>query len=113
MRKILKKYDFVPETLVTGDLRSYHAAPRDLGIEHRHCTGGWRNNRAENSHQPTRRRERKIKGFKSPGSAQRYLPTYAATYNTFNVQHHLASARTQRVFRASALQTSREVVAAA
>ena len=69
MRKLLKKYGFLPETLVTDDLRSYRAAARDLGIEHRHRTGRWRNNRAENSHQTTRRRERKMQGFKSAGSA--------------------------------------------
>jgi antitoxin component HigA of HigAB toxin-antitoxin module len=49
MRKLMKKYGFVPETLVTDDLRSYHAAARDLGIEHRHRTGRWRNIRAESS----------------------------------------------------------------
>jgi putative transposase len=63
----------LPENLVTDDLRSYHAAARDLGIEHRHRTGRWRNNRAENSHQPTRRRERKMQGFKNLESAQRFL----------------------------------------
>ncbi|HEY8005571.1 MAG TPA: DDE-type integrase/transposase/recombinase, partial [Methylocella sp.] len=63
----------------------------------------WHNNRAENSHQPTRRRERRMQGFKSPESAQRFLSTHAATYNTFNVQCHLVSARTHRAFRASAM----------
>ena len=53
MRKLLKKYAFVPERLVTDDLRSYGAAARDLGIEHLHERGRWKNNGAENSHQPT------------------------------------------------------------
>jgi putative transposase len=113
MRKLLKKYGFVPDKLVTDDLRSYAAAANDLGITRRQERGRWRNNRAENSHQPTRRRERKMQGFKSVGSAQRFLSVHAATHNTFNVQRHLASARTHRAFRASALQTWREVVAAA
>jgi putative transposase len=56
MRKLLKKYGFVPNKLVTDNLRSYRAAVHDLGISNRHERGRWRNNRAENSHQPTRRR---------------------------------------------------------
>ena len=113
MRKLLKKLNFVPDKLVSDDLRSYGAACRDLGISHLHEGGQWRNNRAENSHQPTRRRERKMQGFKSPGSAQRFLSFHAATYNTFNVQRHLTSASTHRVFRASAMRIWREATAAA
>ena len=111
MRKLLKKYGFVPDKLVTDDLRSYAAAASDLGITRRHERGRWRNNRAENSHQPTRRREYKMQGFKCPGSAQRFLSTHAATYNTFNAQRHLTSARTHRSFRASAMNMWREAVA--
>ena len=113
MRKLLKKYAFAPERLVTDDLRSYAPAARDLGIEHLHERGRWRNNRAENSHQSTRRRERKMQRFKSAGSAQRFLSAHAAVYNTFNVQRHLTSAQSHRVLRAAAMTTWREVVAAA
>jgi|TARA_B100000315_G_scaffold254183_1_gene294661 transposase-like protein len=113
MRKLLKKYGFVPDLLITDDLRSYRAASRDLGIAKRHQRGRWRNNRAENSHQPTRRRERKMQGFKSRGSAQRFLSTHAAVYNTFYVQRHLTCARTHRAFRAAAMNTWRMAVAAA
>ena len=112
MRKLLKKYGFVPDKLVTDDLRSYGAAASELGLAKRHERGRWRNNRAENTHQPTRRRERKMQGFQSVGSAQRFLSVHAAAQNTFNVQRHLTSARTHRAFRASALQTWHEVVAA-
>ena len=113
MRKLLKKYGFVPDKLVTDDLKSYTAAVNDLGIAKRHEHGRWRNNRAENSHQPTRRRERMMQGFKSPGSAQRFLSTHAAAYNNFNVQRHLISASTHRVFRAEAMNVWREAVAVA
>jgi putative transposase len=72
MRKLLKKYGFIPDKLVTDDLRSYVAEVGDLGLTKHHERGRWRNNRAENSHQPTRRRERKMQGFKSAGSAQNF-----------------------------------------
>ena len=111
-RKLIRKMAFVRNKLVTDDLRSYGAAARELGLSRRHERGRWRNNRAENSHQPTRRRERKMQGFKSAGSAQRFLSVHAATYNTFNVQRHLISAKTHRAFRASAMQTWREATAA-
>ena len=113
MRKLLRKYGVVPDRVITDDLRSYRAAARDLGIEKRHERGRWRNNRAENSHQPTRRRERKMQGFKSTGSAQRFLSNHAAVYNTFNVQRHLTSASTHRAFRASAMSAWQAAVAAA
>jgi putative transposase len=113
MRKLLKKYASVPERLVTDDFRSYGAAARDLGIEHLHERGRWKNNRAENSHQPTRRRERKMQRFKSARSAQKFLSTHAAVYNTFNVQRHLTSAQTHRTLRTAAMSRWCEVVAAA
>ena len=96
MRKLLKKFSFVPDRLVTDNLRSYGAAAHDLGIECRHERGRWKNNRAENSLQPTRRRERKMQRFKSQGSAQKFLSTHTTVYNTFNFQRHLASAQTRR-----------------
>jgi putative transposase len=114
MRQLLKKYAFVPERLVTDYLRAYGAAFQDLGMERRrHERGRWKNNRAENSHQPTRRRERKMQRFKSSGSAQKFLSTHAAVYNTFNVQRHLASAPTHRALRAEAMTMWRTAVATA
>jgi putative transposase len=90
MRRLLKKYAFVPERLVTDDLRSYSAPVRNLGVERRHERGRWKNNRAENSHQPTRRRERKMQRFKSPGTAQKFLPTHAAVYKTFSASNAIS-----------------------
>ena len=63
MRKLLKKCGFMPDKLVTDELRSYAAAASEPGIARRHKRGRWRNNRAENSHQPTRRRERKMQAL--------------------------------------------------
>jgi transposase-like protein len=74
---------------------------------------GTQNNRAENSHQPTRRRERKMQRFKSTGSAQKFLSTHAAVYNIFNIQRHLTSAQTHHPLRAAAMDTWQKAVAAA
>jgi putative transposase len=106
-------YAFVPERLVTDGLRSYRAAVQDLRIQSRHESGRWKNNRVENSHQPTRRRERKMQRFKSAGSAQKVLSTYVVVSNTFNIQRHLTSARTHRTLRAAAMGAWREAVGAA
>ncbi len=80
MRKLIRKQGFAPELLVTDKLGSYGAAKVKLGLTARHEQRKSANNRAENSHQPTRRRERKMQRFKSPGSAQRFLSTHAAVY---------------------------------
>jgi putative transposase len=70
------------------------------------------NNRAENSHQPLRRRERKMQGFKTAKSAQHFVFVHAAVYNTFNVQRHLISRSTQRYFRTTAHNSWSDAAAA-
>ncbi len=112
MRKLLKKQGFAPSVLVTDKLRSYSAAKAEIGLTAHHEQGLRKNNRAENSHQPVRRRERKLQRFKSPGSAQRFLSAHSTVYNTFNVQRHLISRRTLRVFRADAMEQWRAAAAA-
>src|SRR5919201_3113855 len=104
MRKLLKKQGFAPAVVVTGKLRSYGAAFAELGLTARHEQGLRKNNRAEVSHQPVRRREHKMQRFKSPGSAQRFLSLHAAVQNTFHLQRHLISRRTLRRFRAAAME---------
>jgi len=86
MRKLLRKQGFAPEVLVTDKLGSCGCARRKFGLPCRHEQGLRANNRAENSHQPVRRRERKMQRFKSPGSAQRFLSVHAAstTPSTFS-----------------------------
>jgi putative transposase len=113
MRKLLKKQGYAPDELVTDKLGSYGAARRDLGLSARHEQGLRKNNRAENSHQPVRRRERKQQRFKSAGSAQRFLSADAAVHNTFNLQRHLVSRRTLRIFRSEATQAWQHATAAA
>src|SRR5881275_2838270 len=73
MRKLLRKQRFAPKQVTTDKLGSYRAAFRHLGLSCHHEQGLRQNNRAENSHQVVRRRERKMQRFKSPASAQRFL----------------------------------------
>ena len=98
--------------LVTDKLRSYGAAKSEIGLSARDEQGLRKNNRAENSHQSVRRRERKMQRFRSPGSAQRFLSVHAAVHITFNVQRHLTSRRTLRVLRDEAFRTRRAATAA-
>ncbi len=95
-------------------LASYRAAARDLGLTDRHQPGGMReNNRAENSHLPIRRRERKQQKFKSRASAQKFLATHVAVYNVFNLQPQLIRRPTLRHRRVEAYRTWAAATAAA
>jgi transposase-like protein len=113
MRNLLKKQGFAPALITTDKLRSYGAAFDDMGLAACHEQGLRKNNRAEVSHQPVRRRERKMQRFKSPGSAQRFVSMHSAVYNVFNLQRHLISRRTLRAFRAEAMEQWRSATAAA
>jgi transposase-like protein len=114
LRRLLKNQGIHPETITTDKLASYRAAARDLGLSGRHRPGGMReNNRAENSHLAIRRRERKQQKFKSQGSAQRFLASHAAVYNTFNSQPPLMSRPGLRALRARAHEAWAAATAAA
>ena len=111
-RKLVRKLGFAPETITTDKLGSYGSARRQLGLPARHEQRQRRNNRAENSHQPTRQRERKMQRFKPAGSAQRFLSAHAAVPNAFNFQRHLVSRTTLKQFRAEAMDSWRAATAA-
>src|SRR5437762_9678602 len=111
IRKLLRKQGFVPRLLTTDKLGSYGSAFRHLRLTCPHEQGLRANNRAENSHQVVRRRERKMQRFKSARSAQRFLSIHAAVHNTFNLQQHLISRSTLRSFRAEATARWQDAVA--
>ena len=96
MRKLLKKHGFAPRTIVTDKWRAYAAAFRELGLNASHHQAKWKNNRIEGSHVRVRRRERAMQGFRSPGSAQRFLSIHATVYNLFKTCRHLISAAEHR-----------------
>ncbi|MBL3671214.1 IS6 family transposase [Streptomyces sp. M2CJ-2] len=95
-RTLLKKTCSVPRVVVTDKLRSYGAAHREVmpSIEHRQSK--YLNNRAENSHQPTRQRERAMKGFRSVGGAQRFLSAFSGISPHFRPRRHLMTASEYR-----------------
>ncbi|WAU78492.1 IS6 family transposase (plasmid) [Streptomyces sp. Qhu-G9] len=95
-RHLMKKTRAVPRMVVTDKLRSYRAAHREVmpSVEHR-CHNGL-NNRAENSHQPTRQRERAMKGFRSVGGAQRFLSAFTGISPHFRPHRHLMPAHHYR-----------------
>lgn len=95
-RRLMKKSRMVPRVIVTDKLRSYGAAHREVmpSAEHRSHKG--LNNRAENSHQPTRQRERAMKGFRSVGWAQRFLSAFSGISPHFRPRRHLMTAAAHR-----------------
>jgi len=108
-RKLLKGLAYVPRVLITDQLKSYGAAKREIlpGVEHRQHR--YLNNRAENSHQPTRQRERRMQGFKSPGHVQRFLSAYGPIAQHFRPRRHRLSAHDYRREMAQRFQSWREV----
>jgi putative transposase len=95
-RKLLKELTCAPRVIITDKLKSYGAAKREIlpGVEHRQHR--YLNNRAENSHQPTCQRERRMQGFKSPGHAQHFLAAYGPMAQHFRPRRHRFSASAYR-----------------
>ncbi len=98
-RKLLKRLQYVPSVIITDKLKSYSAAKAEIMPSVEHCLGKWQNNRAENSHQPTRLREKVMRRFKSAGHAQRFLSTFGIVTSHFRVGRHLYSAGGYREVR--------------
>ncbi len=101
-KRLLKSQGGEPRKIVTDKLRSYGVAHRELIPEAIHDTSQYANNRAEQSHEPTRVRERGLRKFKSTGQAQRFLTAHAAVSNLFNLGRHLVRAQHYRGLRVSA-----------
>src|SRR3712207_1438199 len=107
-KRLLAGLRFKPRRIVTDGLRSDGVAKREVLPEVRHRTSRYLNDRAENSHRPTRRRERQMQRFKSPGQAQRFLSAHAMIYGHFRPRRHLMTAARDRRARAEAFRTWRQ-----
>jgi putative transposase len=104
-RRLLSGLQYKPKRLITDGLRSYGVARRALlpGVKHR--TSRYLNNRAENSHRPTRRRERQMQRFKSPAQAQDFLSAHAIIHGHFRPRRHRLGALGYRRARTKAFRT--------
>src|SRR5215203_2564679 len=111
--KLLKRQTRVPRVMITDKLASYSAAKGEVmpSVEHRRHKS--LNNRAENSHQPTRRRERQMKQFTSAGQAQRFLSAHDQISNLFHLRRDHRPAAQYRAARTQAFQTWAEVTGVA
>ncbi len=110
LRKAMKRYGR-PEVVVTDRLRSYRAAMKIIGNAERQKTGRWLNNRAENSHQPFRRRERAMAKFRSAKSLQKFAAIHASIHNHFNQERHLYNRQSFKLNRSTALDEWRQLAA--
>ena len=97
--RLLRSHGDDPRKIVTDKLRSYGVAHRELMPDVIHSTEQYENNRAEQSHEATRVRERGMRRFKSVGQAQRFLGSHAAVSNLFNLGRHLVRAQHYRDLR--------------
>jgi putative transposase len=91
-KRLLRGLQYAPRVIITDKLRSYGVARRHLAPDVEHPQSRYLNNRAENSHRPTRRRERQMQRFKSPGQAQEFLVAHAFIHGHFQPRRHLMTA---------------------
>ncbi len=110
-KRLLRSHGDEPRKIVTDKLRSYGVAHRELIPDTIHSTEQYENNRAEQSHEPTRVRERGMRRFKSTGQTQRFVTAHAAVYNLFNLGRHLVRAQHYRDLRISAFSEWSSAVA--
>ena len=101
-RRLLKGLQYAPRVIITDKLRSYGVAQRQLLPDVEHRQSRYLNNRAENSHRPTRRRERQMQRFKSPSQAQEFLSAHAFIHGHLHPRRHLMAATAYRSFRSEA-----------
>jgi putative transposase len=103
LKRIMKKYG-APRSIVTDGLRAYSAAMNEIGVAaERREVGGRLNNRAENSHQPFRQRERAMQRFRSPKTLQKFSSVHAQVHNQFNQERHLVTRQVYKQRRSAAL----------
>ena len=102
LKRIMKKYGR-PKIVVTDGLRAYSAAMDEIGAAGRHEVGRRLNNRAENSHQPFRRRERAMQRFRSMKTLQKFSSVHAQVQNHFNQERHLITRQVYEQRRSIAL----------
>ena len=110
LKKLMKRHGRAEE-LVTDGLRSYGAALKDIGAEDRQVTGRWENNRAENSYQPFRRRERAMLRFRRMHSLQKFASVHGSVHNHFNADRSLTDRDNYKASRAAALAELRVLCA--
>jgi putative transposase len=103
-RRLLRSHGSEPRKIVTDKLRSYRVAHRELIPETIHSTKQYENNRAEQSHEATRVRERGMRKFKSAGQAQKFVSAHTAVSNLFNLGRHLVRAEHYRNLRVNAFE---------
>ena len=102
LKRVMKRYGR-PRSIVTDRLRSYRAAMKAIGVADRQECRRWLNNRAENSHQPFRRRERLMGRFRRLETLQKFAAVHASIHNLFNVERHLYRRHTFKLNRSAAL----------